>query len=126
MNYTREQLEQMSDFEINKALANKIGWEVADICDKSSLGMTTNFHQRYPNTIWALKRAGDAWEQICFTGSDGWNDIMPLAVEYDVTYIKHYKTAYSKLNGDRYDKMFTSESPQRAMACCLLMMELKP
>ena len=57
-----------------------------------------------------------------------WSDIMPLAVEHGVTYIKGSRTAYSNINFDcsdvYYDEYCECDIPQRAIACCLLMMEL--
>ncbi len=103
MKYTKEQLEAMSDFEINKALCLKLGLDVSGVDEQRNMmtGVVLDFCQI-------------------------WNYIMPLAVEHDVTYIKSYQTAYSKLNGDKHDKMYTDKPPQRAIACCLLMMEFQP
>ena len=91
MTYTREQLEKISNDEINYAVAD---WLYVD--------------PRY----------------IINMGFDykDWAVIMPLAVEYGVSLIcRGYAWAAIDQDGNIE---FNSESPQRAIACCLLMMEL--
>lgn len=120
----KDELQAMSDFEVNKALAELLRWEVAEICDKSVLGMTTKFHEKYPNTLWAHKAPNQAWEQICFTHTP--DDIMPLAFEYGVYY--YNGTACTAIS-DFIDGHVVFDEPYyfdagrnlRAIACCLIL-----
>jgi ABC-type iron transport system FetAB ATPase subunit len=59
---------------------------------------------------------------------NNWNDIMPLAVEHDVAYIKSERSAFSGLYIDgEYDCYYgfklkvENDVPQRAIACCLIL-----
>lgn len=116
MKYTKEQLEQMSDFEINKALAEKLYGDVVVTRAIESFDAVTIHAGGVP--------VG------CVAYCSSWSDIMPLAVEYDVTYVKGEGAALANLKdintyeGADYNESFEHESPQRAIACCLLMMEL--
>lgn len=120
MKYTKEQLEQMSDFEINKALAEKL---------------MPNFHSFYKNSskndVCCYRKLdnGEIVSSAIVNYLSNWSDIMPLAMEHDVTYIKDCRAACADLSFDEYGYFFYNESfehehPQRAIACCLLMMEL--
>jgi hypothetical protein len=92
MKHTREQLDGMSDHTLNHALY-------------ASLYYTSN----------------DELPEFCPDYCGDWSAIMPLAFEHDVVYLRNYKSAYSKINGPRHEHMFTHNSPQRAIACCLIM-----
>lgn len=119
MTYTREQLENMSDFEVNKALCLKLGLDVSGVDEQRNM-MT-----------------GDVLD-FCQI----WGYIMPLAIEHGINLtnlvVAHYEPERQKnwiacenLDAD-WDRVLYScgaayddDSPQRAIACCLLMMELK-
>jgi hypothetical protein len=92
MKYTKEQLDLMSDHTLNHALY-------------TSLYYTSN-HE-----------LPDFCPEYC----SNWSAIMPPAFEHDVVYLRNYKSAYSKINGHRHEYMFTHEKPQRAIACCLIL-----
>ena len=80
-----------SEFEINKAVAERLGYLVQDIDDKSMVGMNSKFHAQYPNTVWVAEldcSTGEqcsAWEQKCFTriADDAW----PIIIENKITII---------------------------------------
>lgn len=113
MTYTREMLERMSEFEVNKALAQK-------------LGFTVEQH--------SIVNVGLQW---CIVDEDGslcrikkycsnWNDIMPLAVEYGINVNPNAGSAYAVLQPKNKFRFCDDGIPnaQRAIACCLLMMEI--
>jgi hypothetical protein len=101
MKHTREQLDGMSDFEVSKTLCNLIGYDVSGVTEESNM-MTG-----------AVPELSD------------WHYIMPLAVEHDITYVKDQKCAHYKLtegyDGFDWDEYFHHDNPQRAIACCLIM-----
>jgi hypothetical protein len=105
MKYTKDDLAKMSDFEINTALldAAKIKWQVSAVDDE--VVMTNSCSDVFDFNDWAL--------------------IMPLAVEHDVTYLKDDEAAYHqahRLNGCfEFNLMVEDKSPQRAIACCLIL-----
>lgn len=121
MKYTKEQLQAMSDFEVNKALCTLLGKDVSGICElrNQMTGAVTD----YCNTP---------------------NDIMPLAFEYGVVINKAEDIedieddegckgwvasggVYSWMDElCTYGEAYFDENPLRAIACCLLMMELQP
>lgn len=117
----------MSDFEVNKAVAIAIGMRVKVDFD-GEFGFTELYHSKYPNTIWAAKcdengNQIEAWEQKIFTEDP--SDIMPIAIEYKigVEFIDGYGwTASSSYVGD--DLVFSCyDNPYRAIAICFLMMK---
>ena len=62
---------EYSEFDINKRCAELMGLIVQSQF-KERCGFTKDFHERYPNTIWAAKvdergDQSDAWEQMVFT-----------------------------------------------------------
>ena len=98
MTYTREQLEKMSDFEVNKALEQKLGMYCEDCVGT------------YIKTMNYL---------------NDWSDIMPLAVEYGINVNPNAGSAYAVLQPKNQFRFCDDGIPnaQRAIACCLLMME---
>ena len=117
---TKEQLQVMSDFEVNKALAELLRWEVAEICDNSVLGMTTKFHEKYPNTLWVHKAPNQAWEQVCFTHTP--DDIMPMAFEHKLSlhHVTDRENGYWLAGSNTYH-CCKDTNPLRAIACCLIL-----
>jgi len=128
MKYTREQLGKMNDFEVNKALAEKLGFTVET---------RSVFKINVPCVV---TESGDIHKLSDYCNS--WDDIMPLAVEHGINLtnlvVVDYKSENQKnwvacesLDAD-WDRVLYScgaayddDSPQRAIACCLLLMELK-
>ena len=119
MKYTKEQLEAMSDFEVNESLCLKLGYklmpDVAPIHDlQAAVYHNGCKHSEYNGT------------EINFCNN--WNDIMPLAVEYGVNVNPNAGSAYAVLQPENQFRFCNNDSPnaQRAIACCLLLMELQP
>lgn len=120
MKHTKEQLQGMSDFEVNKTLAVLLGWRVAELDDQSGF-LTTAYHERYPNTIWAGK-PDHAWEQYCFTAMDCAGDLMPLSFEHKICLINESDGGWIAFLFDRDEFEFANENPLRAIACCLILL----
>ncbi len=84
--------ENESEFKINKAVAEKVGYLVQGINDESMIGMNSSFREKYPNTVWVAEKdpiTGEqisAWEQKCFTriADDAWPIIYDnkISIEY--------------------------------------------
>lgn len=76
---------KLSDFEINKAVAEVIGLLVQEMDDSSTLGMTPEFHEKHPAVVWVANldcstgRQNEAWWQFdpCNDPADAW----PVIVE---------------------------------------------
>ncbi len=73
MNY-----KDMSDFEINKAVAKTLGMAVQEDFE-ANIGFTQGYHEKYPNNVWAAERDKfgvqiEPWEQFCPCNceSDSW------------------------------------------------------
>jgi hypothetical protein len=112
MKYTKDDLAKMSGFEINKELCILRGLVVAH-------EQYTHYSDRDENVV--LLEGGDSFD------FNNWNDIMPLAVEHGVEYAnaggENYVAATSIYN---YFEMgegifFECTNPQRAIACCLIL-----
>jgi hypothetical protein len=108
MTYTREMLEKMSDTEVNLELAKLLYSDQAQDC------IVFGFNY------------------------EDWGVIMPLAVEYDVfldngavinechkKYVAYSSLIYNYSEIVCASYYFSDDSPQRAIACCLLTMEVK-
>lgn len=103
---TKEQLQAMSDFEVNKALCTLIGKDVSGICElrNQMTGAVTDF---------------------CNTP----NGIMPLAFENGISLIKaDNENAWLAMAPAEYKSIFIQseimvqhERPLRAIACCLIL-----
>ena len=99
MKHTREQLSVMSDFEVNKTLCLLLGFDVS--------GVTEQRNQMI-----------DAVPNFC----EDWSRLMPLAVEYDVgVYPLMHTNGETWMASFDKCKRFEHQSPQRAIACCLIM-----
>lgn len=111
MSYTREQIEGMSDFEVNKALCLNLGYDVSGVTEERNY-MT------------------NAVSDFCHQ----WHLIMPLAVEYKISLATTDGglTWWAAHDVRICENTFISccaldyqhTSPQRAIACCLLMLDL--
>jgi hypothetical protein len=114
MKYTREQLAGMSDYDINEALAIKLGYIINNT---QYLG----YADRDENIVLLYEGVG--------FDLNGWNTIMPLAIKYNIA----LSPADNRPEGGQWyaDRIFSDElescwcdkKPQRAIACVLLLME---
>ncbi len=104
---TKDDLANMSDFEINKAIASLLNLNC--------------IHERAGKVCFQTQYGGSLMVDYC----NNWNDIMPLAIEHDVTYLKDTSAAYHELYSldcyFEYNFKHESASPQRAIACCLIL-----
>lgn len=126
MKYTKEQLQEMSDFEVNKALAAMLGalkeppaghvTEVNEdaLCYRGGIdGNYFRLHERYCSDV---------------------ESIMPLAFEHKISLVfncvycepvmwEAVKGAHLGIHdGDfLYDMVYPDTSPLRAIACCLIL-----
>ncbi len=100
MTYTREQLELMSGDDLNKALKIKFLDKKFTFCNSVVV------------------------DEFDF---NNWNDIMPLAVEYGINVNPNAGSAYAVLQPKNQFRFCYDDIPnaQRAIACCLLMMDVK-
>lgn len=86
MNY-----EQMSDFEINKLVAEAYGLLIQEIDDNKSLGMTTDFHEKFPAVVWVADldcstgQQCEPWWQFdpCNNPADAWPIISSNAIDIE-------------------------------------------
>ncbi|WP_299197006.1 phage protein NinX family protein [uncultured Amphritea sp.] len=74
MNCEHISYEHMSDFEINNLVAFALGYLVKTEIEDGLCGFTKEYHEKYPNTIWAAKTDDrgeqcEAWEQMNFCSS---------------------------------------------------------
>jgi len=109
MTYTTQQLQAMSDFEVNKGLAHKLGMKTIPdgACNESEV-------------YCGFDQYGWAYRDYC----NNPNDIMPLAFERRIgisTYLK--SDDWMAFMCDNSGKSFIDTNPLRAIACLLLMME---
>lgn len=123
--YTKEQLQAMSDFEANKALAELLGFS-----------KVRNFNSLVPSLISVTDVCCGTLEDFesCVDYCNTPNDIMPLAFEHGISFddgellgCNHF-TAYKSLNYDditgavlNANHHFTDANPLRAIACCLIL-----
>ena len=119
--------DEWSDFEINKRVAELLGYRV--ITEYSEhLGFTEKYHKDYPNTIWANKDMESPQEQFCFTGE--WSDIGPIIEEYGINLnLMIMQSTGEKLweaHSDNYNdgcNGITDKNPRRAAAIVFLQMK---
>jgi len=101
MKYTKEQLEGMSDFEISKALCLKLGYDVNGVTEQR------NF------MINAVPDFCSQWHLIMNLATKHVVALEPVDSGDKLVWLAGANTYFS----------FTDKSPQRAIACCLLLME---
>lgn len=121
MKYTKEQLQAMSDFEVNKALL-LLTLEEDDLPVSWASGV--EFYEDCGSIFQDSEEVGDYGRYVDTSEIDYCNtanDIMPLAFEHDIAYLRTYKTAYCKIDGQKHKQHYTDESPLRAIACCLIL-----
>lgn len=126
MNYN-----EMSDFEINKAVAKAVGRMAKTEFDSGFIGFTKSYHEMYPSTVWtaAVDAEGyqcEAWEQTdyCNDPSDAW-PIIELLFSQGITLIMNdtgvmTNNAGVKFNGKSFD---VEGSPLRAAMIVYLTMQ---
>ena len=108
MKYTKEQLYGMSDLEVTEVIAKKLGMEIITQSDDS----VVCGHAGLRSTV--------AGRNYC----TNWNDIMPLAVEHNVALAPHsdsWEAFTLQKNWQVVDMQYMDKSPQRAIACCLIL-----
>jgi len=128
MKHTREQLDGMSDFKLNIALCQLAGYELADtkIDDFGELECLTG--NRCASSV-CVKSKDDIQGSFEFFSFNDLSILMPLAFEYGICLISpqsHTKTWSARWTdgGGLWsvsDIKYSNVSPQRAIACCLIM-----
>ena len=126
MNY-----ESMSDFEINKAVAETLGKNVSELDDSSPLGMTSKYHEQYPNTTWVqdmerdgmfVNRPVTPWYQYspCNEVEDAWPIIIENKITIDMSGALH---CFALNKTDGHVKYFSSpdQALRSAMTVFLMM-----
>lgn len=129
MTHTTEQLQAMSDKEINTALA-KLVFDAQGapytINQSVTLSKLDNIrqdclgHELYPHAIDVICGFG---MRIDYCNNP--SDIMPLAFERDITWVKSHERAYHHLSdgvyGFDHGETYDDANPLRAIACLLLL-----
>lgn len=119
MTYTTQQLQAMSDFEVNKALANKLRvfWHAAPAATKN------NAWEYAPHYAECKTESGEVAVHLPDYCNNP-NDIMPLAFEryVGVKFIESYNIGWTAMTVGGH-AVFTDKNPLRAIACLLLTME---
>ena len=97
-------IDKLTDFELNKAIAELI-FPDSDVCDRDD--MMPN--DENPNAVQVIHKLAYYGEYVDYCND--WNDLMPLVVEY-----------LPMLGIDRKEfiDLLQSENPQRGLAECLL------
>ena len=105
MKYTKEQLEGVHNDEISKLLCASLGFNVQNFVFE---GVVT------------VERMG----KVSTFDMMDWSDIMPLAVEHNVALAPHsdsWEAFTLQKNWQVVDMQYMDKSPQRAIACCLIL-----
>jgi hypothetical protein len=105
MNYTQTQINEMSDFDINLAVAKKLGHETKVYANKHS-------------SFVEIKNEYNSWD--CFEPCTNWNDIMPIAEGYHIEMNPAMGFAWHNLGG----LVSENKNPRRAICEVFLMMEV--
>ncbi|EMJ3744428.1 DUF2591 family protein [Klebsiella grimontii] len=92
----------LSEFDINKRLANLLGLEVQEIDNTRSTGMTAWYHHHFPHTVWVTDRE-TPWRQFCATRT--WEDIGPTITRLQIS-----------LSPESHDGREGTENSERWMA----------
>ena len=100
--------EKKSKFEINKAVAEKLGKVVMGVGD-SPLGMTAKYHELYPDTVWVhdVDEVGQATSaQYQFNPCSDWGDAGPIIQENNISlisevgYVEDWMACWDFYNGE--------------------------
>lgn len=107
--------QELSNFEINCLVAERLGWKVQRDFLTGNIGFTEKYHRDYPDTVWTLKDGLDGWEQICFTsaGEESFPIIFSNKIGLRPNADGSYK-AFRVLDGYHYASENNSENPLRA------------
>ena len=111
MRYTKEQLQGMSDSFINELLHKSLGRFV------NGAGQVT--YMLGDDVVYQNEGGANVRTNYC----NNWNDVMPLAVEYMlcIDWFTDGRCLVTQQNIKTDDIQYQSESPQRAIACCLIL-----
>lgn len=107
---TKEQLQAMSDFEVNKALAITMGLYAGEVGDWM------------PNGVKVKDETGFFYSEMNYCKTP--NDIMPLAFEHGISLMycnEQDGWMGIKNNMTGVSHHFTDTNPLRAIACCLIL-----
>lgn len=115
MKYTKEQLQEMSDLDINKALAVLSGWRL------------DNGQNNELSSALVVRKHCDGITRTAVDYCNNWNDVMPLALVHnlDIELREFESTAATDIHElaefGKCNRWFSDGNPQRAMACCLIL-----
>ena len=73
---------ELTEFKINKRLAELLGLQVQEIDDSRATGMTSWYHHQLPNTVW-VSDGESPWRQFCATRV--WDDIGPIIKDLQIS-----------------------------------------
>jgi hypothetical protein len=118
MQYTNKQISRMTNFEINKNLHRKV----------LSLLPSVKEIVEEDGVLWVNTTGWSAYPIPDYCNN--WHYIMLLAVKYKVTLCPAQNTKDTEWYADaifssNLESCFSNQSPQRAIASCLLAMDLK-
>lgn len=118
-------IEDMSDFQINKAVAEALGM----LTDKDLLPARTldfNYNERYPNNVWAGK-PDEAWEQVCYTHTP--EDAWPVIAENKIAVMPNSNDTWKAGNLPPLKTVgwanFTSEQENPLRAAMIVFLKMK-
>lgn len=114
----------VSDFEINCLVAEKLGWKVQRKFLDGNIGFTEKFHERYPCTVWILKDGLEGWEQVCFTATG--EEAFPIIFDNRIGLTPNEDGSYKAFTSpDDYDcpSENNSDNPLRAAMIEFLKMD---
>ena len=105
MKYTKEQLTEMSDLEINLAVAEKLGYKARVVND----------------TFVEVKQINRTWDWLFFNPCEDWYDVMPIAEKYgiDINFIKPANNPLAL----RFEIASNNKNHRRAICEVFLMMD---
>ena len=104
--YTKEQLDRRSDHEVSLAVAKKLNLDYQYYSDNANDGFVEVLNEEY---IWD-----------CFNPYENWNDVMPIAIDNQISIEHHSNTAWVARKGEIFS---LGVNPKRAICEVFLMME---
>ena len=120
MKPTIEQLNALSDYEINCAVAKKLGYRV-EYEIQQNIGFTESFREQYPHTIWGWKDNKSPCEQLCFTRTP--DEYMPIAIEHGITIeFEDKKVMTCDEHGFNHSEFMETSQTGRAVCIVFLLM----
>lgn len=119
----RRMMDKLTDFELNKAIAEVLGVKIP----RASVIKSSPFLDIKDNVIISFNDDGSRYDELFPGYCNSWNDLMPLVVEYSIQFFE------SRASGDWYATKYLSDdikeaeciqvrsdNPQRALAECVL------